>query len=99
MPRLMEKLPGGVQLVQELGDAWHQALGVHVAHATAAAAATAAAPIAVGERLAALNALQQSAKGVNVCFSAKLTNSDFLFFILWTWALQQFWTPGTFGAL
>lgn len=64
VPGLVEVLPGGVQLVQQLGDAWHQALGVCVTHppsaaatAAAAAAATAAAAasaVAVGKGLAAL---------------------------------------------
>lgn len=71
MPRLVEVLPGGVQLVQQLGDAWHQALGVRVAHSAAATAASAAAAIAVGERLAALNALEQSGKGFDVCINIK----------------------------
>lgn len=71
MPRLVEVLPGGVQLVQQLGDARHQALGVRVAHSAAATAAAAAAAIAVGERLAALNALQQSGNRLDVCINIK----------------------------
>lgn len=59
-------LPGGVQLVQQLGDAGHQALDVGVAASAAAtstiaAAATsaAAAPaVAICERLAALDSLK-----------------------------------------
>lgn len=59
MPGLVEVLSGGVQLVQQLGDAWHQALGVCITHpptaaATAATAATAASPIAVGKGFTAL---------------------------------------------
>lgn len=74
VPRLVEVLPGGVQLVQQLGDARHQALGVRVAHSTAATAAAAAAAIAIGERLAALNALEQSGNRFDVCINIK----DFL---------------------
>lgn len=74
MPRLVEVLPGGVQLVQQLGDARQQALGVRVAHSTAATAAAAAAAIAIGERLAALNALEQSGNRFDVCINIK----DFL---------------------
>lgn len=61
VPGLVEVLSGGVQLVEQLGDPWDQALGVGVAHpaAATAAAATAAATIAVGEGLAALDALEQ----------------------------------------
>lgn len=59
VPGLVEVLSSGVQLVQQLGDPWHQALGVCVTHpptaAAAAATATAAAStIAVGKGLAAL---------------------------------------------
>lgn len=58
VPGLVEMLSGGVQLVQQLGDPWHQALGVCIAHppaaAATAAATTAASTIAVGEGLAAL---------------------------------------------
>lgn len=50
MPGLVELLPGGVQLVQQLGDPLHQALGVCVAGGVAAAAR---------EGLAALDALEQ----------------------------------------
>lgn len=71
VPRLVEVLPGGVQLVQQLGDAWHQALGVRVAHSTAATAAATAAAIAIGERLAALNALEQSGNRFDVCINIK----------------------------
>lgn len=72
MPGLVEVLSSGVQLVQQLGDPWHQALGIGVADpgtATAAAAAAAAAAVAVGEGLAALNALQQPGGGFNMWFS------------------------------
>lgn len=60
-------LPGGVQLVQQLGDAGHQALDVGVAASAAAATSTiaaaatsaAAAPaVAICERLAALDSLK-----------------------------------------
>lgn len=59
MPGLVEVLPCGVQLVQQLGDPWHQALGVCVTHpptaaATTATAAAAASAIAVGKGLVAL---------------------------------------------
>lgn len=56
MPGLVEVLSRGVQLVQKLGDPWHQALGVCVAHppTAAAAAAAAASAIAVGKGLVAL---------------------------------------------
>lgn len=63
-------LPCGVQLVQQLGDPWHQALGVCVTHPpTAAATATAAAAasaIAVGKGLVALYPLEQPEGGTNV---------------------------------
>ncbi len=62
VPGLVEVLSGGVQLVQQLGDPRHQALGVGVTHpaaATAAAAAAAATAVAVGEGLAALDSLEQ----------------------------------------
>lgn len=61
-------LPGGVQLVQQLGDAGNQALNVGVASSAAtaiSAAATsaataicAAATVAIGKRLAALDSLE-----------------------------------------
>lgn len=62
VPGLVEMLSGGVQLVQQLGDPWHQALGVCITYpptaaaaaATAAAAAAAAPTIAAGKGLAAL---------------------------------------------
>lgn len=71
MPGLVEVLPGGVQLVQQLGDARHQALGVCVAYtpaaaaaaATPAAAASASSAVAAGEGLAALDPLQQPEGG------------------------------------
>ncbi|TNN75451.1 hypothetical protein EYF80_014263 [Liparis tanakae] len=66
VPGLVEVLPGGVQFVQQLGDPWHQALGVRVTNPAAAAAtatATAAAAVAVGERLAALDSLEQPGDG------------------------------------
>lgn len=63
MPGLVEVLPGGVQFVQQLGDPWHQALGVRVTNPAAAATATAAAAVAVGERLAALDSLEQPGDG------------------------------------
>lgn len=73
VPGLVEVLPGGVQLVQQLGDARHQALGVCVAYTPAAAAAAAAAApaaaasassaVAAGEGLAALDPLQQPEGG------------------------------------
>lgn len=62
MPCLVELLPGGVQLVQELRYPWHKTLGISVAPsaATTAAAATASgAAVTVGERLRALDALEQ----------------------------------------
>lgn len=69
VPGLVEVLSGGVQLVQQLGDAWDQALGVGITDAaTATAAATAAAAgaaVAVGESLAALNPLKQPGHGLN----------------------------------
>jgi len=66
VPGLVEMLPGGVQLVQQLADPWHQALGVCVTNAAAAPAAAAA--VAVGEGLAALNALKQPGKRIErVC--------------------------------
>lgn len=74
MPRLVEVLSGGVQLVQQLGDPRHQALGVGVTHpaaATAAAAAPAATAVAVGEGLAALDSLEQPGDGFNVRFKVK----------------------------
>lgn len=65
-------LPGGVKLVQQLGDAGHQALDVGVAASAAAtaastsaaaadatsAAAAAAPAVAIGKRLAALDSLK-----------------------------------------
>lgn len=69
VPGLVEMLSGGVQLVQQLGDAWHQTLGVGVAHpaaATAAASAAAAAAVAVGEGLAALDALEKPGDKVRI---------------------------------
>lgn len=79
VPGLVEVLPGGVQFVQQLGDPWHQALGVGVAHpaapAAAAAAAAAAAPaaaVAVGEGLAALDPLEQPAGRFNASQRSRL---------------------------
>lgn len=74
VPGLVEVLSGGVQLVQQLGDPWHQALGVCVTHppAAAAAAATAAAAasaIAAGKGLAALYPLEQPEGGTNITHS------------------------------
>ena len=74
VPGLVEVLPGGVQFVQQLGDARHQALGVGVAHpaaAAAAASAAAAAAVAVGEGLAALDSLEQPEEGVNERLNVK----------------------------
>lgn len=65
-------LSGGVQFVQQLGDPWHQALGVGVTHPTAVAAAAAtaaAAAVTVGEGLAALDSLEQPGDGL--CFNVK----------------------------
>ncbi len=62
VPGLLEVLSGGVQFVQQLGDPWHQALGVGVTHPTAAAAAptaAAASAITVGEGFCALDSLEQ----------------------------------------
>lgn len=71
MPGLVEVLSGGVELIEQLGDPWHQALCVGVTHPTAAAAAAAtAAPtsaVTVGEGLAALDALEQPGDGFNEC--------------------------------
>lgn len=47
VPGLVEVLSGGVQFVQQLGDPWHQALGVGVTHPATATAAAAAAATAV----------------------------------------------------
>lgn len=71
MPRLVEVLSGGVQLLQQLSDPWHQALGVGVADpaAATAAATAAAAAVAVGEGLAALDALEQPGGGFNMWFN------------------------------
>lgn len=74
VPGLVEVLSGGVQLVQQLADPWDQALGVGVAHPTAAtAAATAAtgAAVPIGEGLAALDALEQSVDGFNMWVNVK----------------------------
>lgn len=74
MPGLVEVLSGGVQLVQQLGDPWHQALGVCVTHpaaATAAAAAAAATAVAVGEGLAALDSLEQPGDEFNAHFNVE----------------------------
>lgn len=60
VPGLVQVLPGGVQLIQQLANPRDQALGVGVANATAAATAAATgAAVTVGERLAALNTLKQ----------------------------------------
>lgn len=67
MPRLVEVLSGGMKLVQQLGDPWHQALGVCVTHpataAAAAATAAAASAVAIREGLAALDSLEQPGDG------------------------------------
>lgn len=65
VPGLVQPLPGGVQLVQQLRDPRHQALGVGVTNATAAttgataASTPTAAAITVQKGLAALNPLEQ----------------------------------------
>lgn len=66
MPGLVQVLPGGVQLIEQLADPREQALGVGVADASTAAtaAATTGAAVTVGVRLAALNPLEQSGKGL-----------------------------------
>lgn len=69
MPGLVEVLSGGVQFFQQLGDPWHQSLGVGIAHPTAATAAAptaAAAAVTVGEGLTALDSLQQPGDGFNM---------------------------------
>lgn len=68
MPGLVELLSGGVQFVQQLGDPWHQALGVYITHPTTAAAtaaATTATASAVAGRkgLTALDTLEQPGGG------------------------------------
>lgn len=86
MPGLVEVLSGGVQLVQQLGDPWHQALRVGVAHpATATAAATAAstAAVAVGEGLTALDPLEQPGDGFNEWFHVKV--AIFVFVVRFKW--------------
>lgn len=55
VPGLVELLPRGVELVQELADPGHQALGVHVA----APPPSAATPATVRVRLGAVDPLQQ----------------------------------------
>lgn len=66
VPGLVEVLSGGVQFVQQLGDPRHQALGVGVTHPVAATTAGAAAAVAVGEGLAALDSLEQPGDGLDV---------------------------------
>lgn len=68
MPRLVEVLSGGVQLIQQLGDPRDQALGVRVTHPTAATTAAAAA-VTIGEGLAALDAVEQPGDGLKKAFT------------------------------
>lgn len=64
-------LSGGVQLVQQLADPRDQALCVGIARSTAATVAATAAAVAIGEGLAALDALEQSGDGFKMWVSVK----------------------------
>lgn len=74
----MKVLSGGVQLVQQLGDPRDQALGVGIAHPTAAATAAATAAVTIGEGLAALDTLEQSGDGLKMWVTVK---ADLLMFV------------------
>lgn len=84
VPGLVELLSGGVQFVQQLGDPWHQALGVYITHPTAAAATAAAttataSAVAGGKGLTALDTLEQPDSGKIV-----LSCYNFLFYANFT---------------